>query len=232
MDTLAASLLPRPRAPRWPLLAVVLALHLLAWQGLRGLGLRVPEWRAEEPVMTAIVIPVDQPVVRPVPAVPDPVLASASIEPPRVEISVPTETVPVTLPEPVQVAAPIELPSVATAPQPRPVSALRVDIGEIDYLRAPTPRYPPAARRLRLQGVVQLLVAVDVQGRVSGAVVHSSSGYVELDSAARQAVFDARFRPYRVDGEPRAVEVLVPVQFALNTQRASRPSLEAHAPNA
>jgi protein TonB len=213
-------------------LAIVLALHLLAWQGLRGLGLPVPQWRAEEPVMTAIVTPAAEPAARPTPVVPSPVVARASIEPPRVEISVPAEVVSITLPEPVQVAAPSELPTAVIASPPRPAGTLRVDIAEIDYLRAPTPRYPPAARRLRLQGVVQLLVAVDVQGRVSGAVVQSSSGHAELDSAARQAVFDARFRPYQVDGEPRAVEVLVPVQFALSLQRASRPSLEAHAPNA
>lgn len=231
MTLLAASPLSRSRSPRWPLMAVVFALHVLAWQGLRSLGLRVPEWRAEGPVMTAIVMPADPSAARPDPVVPKPVLASASIEPPRVEISVPAEVVALALPEPVQAAAPIELP-MTVMPTPPSGGTLRVDIAEIDYLRAPTPRYPPAARRLRLQGLVQLLVAVDVQGRVSGAVVHSSSGHAELDSAARQAVFDARFRPYRVDGEPRAVEVLVPVQFALGPQRASRPSLEAHAPNA
>lgn len=89
-------------------------------------------------------------------------------------------------------------------------------VSTVEYVREPSPRYPPQSRRLREQGLVILRVIVDERGEASSIEIETSSGHSRLDAAARDAVLRAAFRPYVEDGEPRRALVLIPIEFALN----------------
>jgi protein TonB len=89
-------------------------------------------------------------------------------------------------------------------------------VSTVEYVREPSPRYPPQSRRLREQGLVVLRVVIDERGEASSIEIETSSGHARLDDAARDAVLRAAFRPYVEDGEPRRALVLIPIEFALN----------------
>jgi TonB family protein len=73
------------------------------------------------------------------------------------------------------------------------------------------PDYPAAARPAKLQGVIVLEVVVRKDGSV--ADVHALNGPEVLAQAATDALRWWRFEPYRVDGQPVAVETTVAVEF-------------------
>lgn len=106
--------------------------------------------------------------------------------------------------------------SVQHAPDPSVPKLVSV----VEYLREPEPRYPPQSRRLREQGTVVLRVLIDERGQACEVNVESSSGFVRLDHAAREAVQRATFRPYIEAGAPRRAMVLIPIEFALNHSQA------------
>jgi periplasmic protein TonB len=89
-------------------------------------------------------------------------------------------------------------------------------VSAVEYVREPSPRYPPQSRRLREQGLVVLRVVIDERGVASSIEIETSSGHARLDDAARDAVLRAAFRPYVEDGAPRRALVLIPIEFALN----------------
>jgi periplasmic protein TonB len=89
-------------------------------------------------------------------------------------------------------------------------------VSTVEYVREPSPRYPPQSRRLREQGLVVLRVVIDERGEASSIEIETSSGHARLDDAARDAVLRAAFRPYVEDGAPRRALVLIPIEFALN----------------
>jgi protein TonB len=89
-------------------------------------------------------------------------------------------------------------------------------VSTVEYLREPSPRYPPQSRRLREQGLVILRVLIDEHGTACQIEIENSSGYARLDHAAREAVQRAAFRPYVEDGAPRRALVLIPIEFSLN----------------
>ena len=77
------------------------------------------------------------------------------------------------------------------------------------------PSYPASARRLGIQGTVQLKVHVMADGRVGEVIVERSAGHADLDRAATDAVRQWHFEPARKGSEPVATWVLLPVQFQL-----------------
>jgi protein TonB len=89
-------------------------------------------------------------------------------------------------------------------------------VSAVEYVREPSPRYPPQSRRLGEQGVVVLRVVIDERGRACDIEIESSSGHERLDRAAREAVATAAFQPYFEDGAPRRALVLIPIEFSLN----------------
>jgi periplasmic protein TonB len=107
----------------------------------------------------------------------------------------------------------------AISPEPRIAQALEAQnpawVSAVEYLREPSPHYPPQSRRLREQGVVVLRVLIDERGRACNIDVETSSGYARLDRAAQDAVAAAAFRPYLEDGAPRRALVLIPIEFSL-----------------
>jgi len=77
-------------------------------------------------------------------------------------------------------------------------------------------RYPATALRSRQQGEVLLNVLVDASGNVQRIEIARSSGHADLDSAAREAVQRAHFKPVLRDGRAIAAWGTVPIEFRLD----------------
>lgn len=77
------------------------------------------------------------------------------------------------------------------------------------------PRYPPAAVRRRLQGVVVARVEVRADGSVGDIVVLKSSGHEELDAAAMQSLRESRYHPAYDKGVPVDSRIEVPTSFSV-----------------
>jgi protein TonB len=75
------------------------------------------------------------------------------------------------------------------------------------------PPYPEQARAQRLEGVVLLLVSIDVQGHVISASIRQSCGHLVLDRAALDSVHTWRFSPGRQDGHAIPATVEIPIRF-------------------
>lgn len=86
-------------------------------------------------------------------------------------------------------------------------------VESVEYVRAPAPVYPAESKRRRERGTCVLRVMVDSNGRPAQIQVEHSSGYDRLDSAAREAVEKAVFRPYEVNGIAQPAQVLIPIEF-------------------
>lgn len=79
---------------------------------------------------------------------------------------------------------------------------------------APEPPYPFLAERHSLEGSVYLKVLVGADGKVVSVVIAKSSGYPELDNAARRQVLRAwTFEPEVRGGKPVAASGMVVVNF-------------------
>jgi TonB family protein len=77
------------------------------------------------------------------------------------------------------------------------------------------PDYPEEAREKGLEGPVVLLARVDVEGKVAGVEVMSSTGDRPLERAAAAAVWQCRFRPYELDGQVQEVYAVFRFRFQL-----------------
>ena len=95
-------------------------------------------------------------------------------------------------------------------PQP-PSAKVPAEVMERLLVRKVDPAYPEAARRANLQGVVVLYAVIAADGTVVN--LHPVSGPDALVAAAMDAARWWHFRPYRVRGEPAAVETTLSVEF-------------------
>ena len=87
----------------------------------------------------------------------------------------------------------------------------------VAYFHNPTPRYPSAAKRRGMQGLVELRVTVNSHGQPVSVEVNQSSGFQLLDREAIKAIRQWRFQPAQRAGIAVAGEVLVPVHYLLNS---------------
>jgi protein TonB len=157
--------------------------------------------------------------------------APPDLPPPTIELPPPAEIViPLVLIPALDVPDSRALTAVAPPPPPpaaTPVVArsqepVMLDVDQVDYLRLPEPRYPRAAKQARLQGTVLLWVLIGPDGRPREVRVHRSSGHEQLDREGSDAVARALFKPYRLAGEARSAQVIVPIEFALTVRTARR----------
>ena len=74
------------------------------------------------------------------------------------------------------------------------------------------PEYPEDARDRNIEGLVALVALVDTMGMVTQVDLMSSPGERQLEEAAKAAVRQCRFRPYRVEG--RLTEVRAVFRFS------------------
>lgn len=77
----------------------------------------------------------------------------------------------------------------------------------------PAAVYPAAALAAGESGRVHITYVIGVDGHVEVAIIDTSSGYRDLDEAARNTVLQARCKPYSLDGVPRRVIQTVSIRF-------------------
>ena len=114
----------------------------------------------------------------------------------------------------------------ATAPNPAPVTS-KAPANAIAPTTAKsiagthtTPPYPPLARRLGEEGIVQLRLVIDANGTIAKTTLEKSSGSERLDEAAITWVQRHwRYHPATRDGKPVASQTQVNVVFNLKVTR-------------
>lgn len=78
----------------------------------------------------------------------------------------------------------------------------------------PKPAYPTKEIKAGHKGRVMIKVAVDANGTVTSATVHSSSGWRKLDDSALAAVRAGTFQAARnAEGTAVASQAIVPITF-------------------
>lgn len=178
-------------------------LHMEAGQRMVMAELWAPQ---PQPEVAAPVSPLLQPVpvMKPV-ALPLPVAEQAERSAPVVPVQ-PAQEVTEAVPQ--KAAAPAVTSQASAQPDVEPDY-------KAAYLNNPKPPYPPAARRMELQGRVMLNVEVLTDGLCGRIQVLKSSGHEMLDGAAMQAVKKWRFVPARHAGMAVVKWCQVPIKFSL-----------------
>jgi protein TonB len=194
-----------PKAPRGPsrisgcavFMAATIAVHLVA--AVAFMSIRQERIVSEpEPIMATMMES-----------------SSAEAEPPR-DLTPPPVNVVYSLTVPQELTfeseAPAEVISAAISPTTPQFTAPPM-VESVEYVRPPAPVYPAESKRKRERGTCVLRVMVDSNGRPAQIQVERSSGFERLDSAAREAVEKAMFRPYEVNGVAQPAQVLIPIEF-------------------
>jgi periplasmic protein TonB len=201
-------------AVRKPLVfGVIVAVHALVIAGLAQLGPRFDSAALQTPLTVRMISqPSERVESKPIEVqVRTPNITIQPPELPLIELPAVIEPSQRAITVPVRAATPVVASEDRSAPKL---------ISTVEYLREPSPRYPPQSRKLREQGLVMLRVLIDERGNACSIEIESSSGHARLDHAAREAVSRAAFRPYVEDGSPRRALVLIPIEFSLNRSSA------------
>jgi len=117
---------------------------------------------------------------------------------------------------PFSAATPAPTPHVVPAPAANtaPVSISQGVLA--GYLLAPIqPQYPVIARAAHVEGTVIIQAIISKSGTIESA--HVISGPSMLQSAALQAVRNARYRPYLLNQQPTEVETTFSINFHLGS---------------
>ncbi|HEY4369223.1 MAG TPA: energy transducer TonB [Steroidobacteraceae bacterium] len=201
------------RSPHTPIAAAIVVAHLAVLYVLFTMGTRISSVVANLPIAVYFVSepqevrqwqPPEVKTVNPVitTQMPDmPLVETPAVQPSERAITVPTR------------------PPVAAHAVPAEHSAPKL-ISTVEYLREPSPHYPPQSRKLKEEGLVVLRVLIDEKGAACDIEIESSSGHARLDAAAREAVAKAVFRPYVENGTPQRALVRIPIEFSLSRTTA------------
>lgn len=108
-------------------------------------------------------------------------------------------------------------PRPAVAVQPRETRPLHVSSGVVNgMLLSPiTPIYPPIAKAAHVEGSVVIEAVISKTGRVESLNV--VSGPEMLRAVALDAIKQARYAPYRLNGDPVDVQTVITVVFRLGS---------------
>ena len=191
-------------------LAAVVVLHLVLGFALySGLGAQIK--KALDPAPLNL-IPIERPPepVRPLPQAPVLKELKLYVAPPEVAPPLPQAE-----PELTVDSAPPEPPQVFQPSVPQPGARVPARLDPKHPLRIGEAYYPDASRRANEMGrcVVQVTVAVD--GRITAAVIQSSTGFNRLDLACVNAVRGQRMLPALADGKPSESSIAVPIVWNL-----------------
>jgi len=191
-------------------LAAVVLLHLVLGFALySGLGAQIK--KALDPAPLNL-IPIERPPepVRPQPQAPVLKELKLYVAPPEVAPSLPQAE-----PELAVDSAPPEPPQLIQPSAPQPGARVPARLDPKHPLRIGETYYPDASRRANEMGrcVVQVTVAVD--GRITAAVIQSSTGFKRLDLACVNAVRGQRMLPAVEDGKPIESSVALPIVWNL-----------------
>ena len=214
---------------RLGLIATISAIHIaLIWWLSMGMHTQKLTLPTPLPAMMVELLTPPQPVARPEPPKPQPVVQPKPQKAPPKKVAPPKPVVkdtPAPLPTPEPVAAPTPTPApaappVAAAPPappappaPAPVSPPRFNVA---YLKNPLPPYPGMLRRAGQEGKVLLRVFVTADGRAGEVKLEKSSGFPQFDESAATTVKDWKFQPGKRGDTPEAQWVMVPINFTLN----------------
>jgi len=108
-------------------------------------------------------------------------------------------------------------PPAVAEPRPKPKAGpFRISAGvAAGRLIVPIrPVYPAIAKAARIEGTVVVEATISKDGVVEHA--HVVSGHPMLAAAALSAIQQARYQPYRLNGDPVEVETTINVIFRLN----------------
>jgi periplasmic protein TonB len=75
------------------------------------------------------------------------------------------------------------------------------------------PVYPAIAKAAHVEGAVVVVAVISRKGTIES--LHVVSGPVMLQSAALDAIREARYRPYQLNGEPTDVQTTITVNFRI-----------------
>jgi protein TonB len=137
----------------------------------------------------------------------------ADVPPPPPAMVRPPPTIAAPPPQIVIAAPPpvVEAPKVAAPPPPPPPTELKA-IEKTHSL----PPYPALSQRMGEQGTTLLKVTIDITGKVTTAVIVTSSGSTRLDDAAAQYVKENwRWQPPTQAGKPVVATTEVSVKWDL-----------------
>lgn len=93
-----------------------------------------------------------------------------------------------------------------------------VSYTSVQYLTPVRVVRPKLSDRLGEYGKTELLIEVNERGVPVSSLIKQSSGYFRLDSAARDAVMQARYVPHTRNGVPQPMKVVVPISFPPPTE--------------
>jgi periplasmic protein TonB len=106
-------------------------------------------------------------------------------------------------------------PVVSVRPSPESKGLLRVSRGVSEgmLLTAIRPVYPAIAKAAGVQGSVVVEAVISRKGTIES--LHLVSGPLMLQGAAMDAIREARYQPYRLNGEPTEVQTVITVNFRM-----------------
>ena len=126
------------------------------------------------------------------------------------------------IPPSIQPQPSVASPDVSSSQEQRVAEGAAIDITSRNMN---PPRYPPAAARAGIGGVVHLLIDINGSGAVVSVSVERSSGNRDLDRAAIDAARKWKFRPSIVDGVSVSGRVRTTVEFGPNGVRSDDSAL-------
>jgi periplasmic protein TonB len=204
--------------PRIGGVAMAIAFHIVAFM-LLMVPLSYTPTEVERDGPPAIVESVKPKDIEPPPPPPPLVVRITPKNDPRPAL-LSTPTLPQNPPDVVyNTAGPMNLPYTPPETQGEPTEILAPPSGPISLSTAfaPAPKYPIESLRNGEEGTVILLVRVDAAGRPIDITIQKSSGFRELDRAAKKHVLETwRFHPAMYQGSAISALALVPVDFKIN----------------
>jgi protein TonB len=109
----------------------------------------------------------------------------------------------------------VDMPDTPPPPEPpKPPRVVSKGVVNGQALLLPRPNYPEMAKRIRLQGVVNVQVLIDEEGRVISAKAISGSPFLTIE--AQRAAMQARFSPTRLGDQPVKVSGIITYNFVLS----------------
>lgn len=100
----------------------------------------------------------------------------------------------------------------ATAPSAKP-PRISFGVSEGHLIDPIRPQYPPIARMAHVEGTVVIDAIISRSGAIESA--HVLSGPPMLQTAALDAVRQARYRPFLLNGEPTDVQTTITIVFRM-----------------
>lgn len=109
----------------------------------------------------------------------------------------------------------VDIPDTPPPPEPpKPPRVVSKGVVNGQAISLPRPNYPEMAKRIRLQGTVNVQVLIDEEGRVISAKAISGSPFLTVE--AQRAAMQARFSPTRLGDQPVKVSGVITYNFVLS----------------